>query len=116
MAYTPKQVEAIANHLQQRYEKGEIDKVSAVTAVIAMGASGRITETDVYQILLTMNKGSRMDLLASLIHARPYINKKLIDEIIDDVNSELGQSELKANPSPDNIENVLKRIRADEKG
>lgn len=112
MVFNRSQVEAIAKHMKEQYARGEIDNVAAVTAVVAAGVSGRLTEEDAYYVLLEIHQGSRMDTLTSMLMARPFIeDKELVDEIVAET-----EEEILKRRSPETIEKVMQRIREDDDG
>lgn len=82
MQYSKVQVGAVAKELQKRFMNGEVESHELVVTLLAMEGAGRITPTDMKNILLTVFFGDTKGVIAALKKAAGIVTPEMIAEII----------------------------------
>jgi hypothetical protein len=86
MRYSPKQIEAVTKELQNRFVAGEVKNYEIVVTLIAMSEAGRISQTDIKDMLYNVFFGNPKGITRALEVAKDIIDKDLIDTIVKEVN------------------------------
>ncbi|MEK5060984.1 MULTISPECIES: hypothetical protein [unclassified Paenibacillus] len=86
MTYSKSQMDAIAQHLRDRFVAGEVEGHEIVVALISMVKADRILLDDVAPILYTVYFGNPQGVMVALEKAHTLIDEEMIDSIIKEVN------------------------------
>lgn len=86
--YNNRQIKLITDELQKRYTGGSIENYEIVITLLAMQKSGKISIKHIGEILLHVFNGNKIQVLKALEVADCLVDDTLIDNVIEDVNSQ----------------------------